>query len=576
MAIYKGDKEVARMYLGTKEMTSIYKGSKLVWTAKKPWVEYVDGVLTFHYDSLQKACANTNYDLNTGTIAPSWIAENAANVTKVVFEEAFSKARPTSCYYWFRGMKSLSDIEGLDYLNTSKVTRMDSMFERCELITSLDLKTFDVRNVRNIGSMFGYTYSLQSLDVSNWQFENTVNVSYAFVATALETLDVSSWNVEWSDFMQYVFHGSKIKNLKMYAASKFIYAPLLFGSAPIETIGAEILGRLDFTNCGSWWQIFASNKGTKHIDMSCITTAYPTNLSGVCYNMSVLEDVVLPTIKTQGRLNRMGQLLYMCPKLTSVTLDFREGSTSNLTSMNQMLYQDYALPEIDLSEIDTSKVTNMSQMFYQCKALAHIYVSDLWDVSKVTDSTDMFKDCESLPNYDATKIDVSMAKYDTDGGYLTFRRYFMINKERFYIYDRNLVYNGDLGFSDSDEYVCSFNFTLGANNTAVYQRYKAAGDPESIILPFSINTDDYSDVTFYDMDGDELVGETIDGGTEFGIEVSTGHTIVFQSAKGATIVKSSLVYPETISTMDLEDDEISDNVEAYEIPDIEKPEGWVD
>lgn len=71
MAIYKGDKEVARMYLGTKEVTSIYKGSKLVWAAKKPWVEYADGVLTFHYDSLQKACANTNYDLNTNTTCTS-------------------------------------------------------------------------------------------------------------------------------------------------------------------------------------------------------------------------------------------------------------------------------------------------------------------------------------------------------------------------------------------------------------------------------------------------------------------------------------------------------------------------
>ena len=575
MAIYKGDKEVARMYHGTKDVTSIYKGSKLVWSAKKPWVEYADGVLTFHYDSLQKACANTNYDLNTNTTAPAWKAENAANVTKVVFDEAYSKARPTSCYHWFSGMKNLTDIEGLDYLNTSKVTRMDSMYEGClKLSIDLDLSKQDWSSMKSLSSTFSNA-KLKSLKVPPMN-GNSIGMNYIFYNCSVNTLDLSMWNIYVNDWLAYVFQGCSVSSLKMFTASGFTYMAGFFGSCALERVDEEIAGKLDTSNVWMMGSIWSWNSALKYADISSWATPKVTSISNMFYSCKGLETAILPTFKAGAKLQSLATVFNICPKLTSVTLDFREGSCNNIVSAQGMFTQCTILPEIDLSEIDTSKVTNMSQMFYQCNALAHIYVSDLWDVSKVTESTDMFKDCESLPNYDATKIDVSMAKYDTDGGYLTFRRYFMINRERFYIYDRNLIYEGDLGFSDSDEYVCSFNFTLGANNTAVYQRYKAAGDPESIILPFSINTDDYTDVTFYDMDGNELVGETIDGGTEFGIEVSTGHTIVFQSEKGATIVKSSLVYPETISTMDLEDDEISDDVEAYEIPIIEKPEGWVD
>lgn len=575
MAIYKGDKEVERIYLGTKEVTSIYKGSKLVWKAKKPWVEYADGVLTFHYDSLQKACANTNYDLNTGTTAPAWKAENAANVTKVVFDEAFSKARPTSCYQWFCSMSQLTDIEGLDYLNTSKVTRMDSMFEYClKLNIDLDLSKQDWSSIRSLSSTF-FAAKLKSLKVPPMN-GNSIGMAYLFYDCSVTTLDLSMWDVYVEGWMAYVFQYCPVSSLKMFKARGFEYMAGFFGSCALERVDEEIAGKLDTSNVWMMGSIWAYNGSLKYADLSSWATPRVTSINRIFLSCTKLETAILPTFKAGAKLTSLAQVFYSCPKLTSVTLDFREGSCKNITSASGMFTQCTILPEVDLSEIDTSKITNMSQMFYQCKALAHIYVSDLWDVSKVTNSTDMFKDCESLPNYDATKIDVSMAKYDTDGGYLTFRRYFMINKERFYIYDRNLVYEGDVAIKDSDEYVCSFNFTLGATHSATFEKYKAAGDPESLILPFSINTDDYSDVTFYNMDGDEISGETIEGGTEFGIEVSASKTIVFQSEKGAAIVKSSIVYPETISTMDLEDDGVIEDAEAYEIPDIEKPEGWVD
>ena len=68
--------------------------------------------LTFKYGNKTKTDANeTAYELNTGETAPGWINNNG--ITKVVFDYSFNLAKPTSCYAWFKGLSSLTTIEGI-------------------------------------------------------------------------------------------------------------------------------------------------------------------------------------------------------------------------------------------------------------------------------------------------------------------------------------------------------------------------------------------------------------------------------------------------------------------------------
>ena len=114
-----------------------------------------NATLTFYYDNQRSSRTGTTYDMNTGNDSPGWRNDGSnANVTKVVFDPSFADALPTTCHSWFRDMAQLQTIYGLNYLNTSAVTHMVSMFRGCSSLTVLDLSSFSTANVIAMGGMF--------------------------------------------------------------------------------------------------------------------------------------------------------------------------------------------------------------------------------------------------------------------------------------------------------------------------------------------------------------------------------------------------------------------------------------
>ena len=70
---------------------------------------------------------------------------------------------------------SLTEIDGLELLDTSDVVYMDGMFEGCEKLTTLDLSNFDTSSVTNMNFMFEDCSNLTTIYVSDkW---NTNKVS---------------------------------------------------------------------------------------------------------------------------------------------------------------------------------------------------------------------------------------------------------------------------------------------------------------------------------------------------------------------------------------------------------------
>ena len=68
---------------------------------------------------------------------------------------------PTNCNDIF-GFKKMVSIEFNNNFNTSKVTTMYDMFDRCSSLTNLDLSNFNTSNVTNVTSMFGACKRLQT------------------------------------------------------------------------------------------------------------------------------------------------------------------------------------------------------------------------------------------------------------------------------------------------------------------------------------------------------------------------------------------------------------------------------
>lgn len=179
-----------------------------------PYAVYNDNnsTLTFYCDGQQGAhftSAETIYNLNEGTAIPGWYTDgNSINTTKVVFDESFAAARPTSTYYWFAEMYDLPGITGIQYLNTSEVTTMASMFWECGSLSAVDVSGFDTHNVTNMSNMFSQCYELTSLDVSGWDTSNVTDMSWIFGSCSkLTALDVSHFNTSNVTSMENMFDG---------------------------------------------------------------------------------------------------------------------------------------------------------------------------------------------------------------------------------------------------------------------------------------------------------------------------------------------------------------------------------
>ena len=156
--------------------------------------------LTFRYKGVKPAEA---YDLNVESNNPGWEAQKG-NIKKVVFDASFANARPTSCCWWFGNCFYLTEIEGIENLNTEKVTNMCDMFTCCYALTSLDVSNFNTQNVEDMTDMFLGCEKLSLLDLSNFNTERVKDMSSMFSGcSTLQTIFASD-----KFFTDQVFGGS--------------------------------------------------------------------------------------------------------------------------------------------------------------------------------------------------------------------------------------------------------------------------------------------------------------------------------------------------------------------------------
>ena len=146
------------------------------------------GTLTFRRGLSKPAGA---YDLNMESNNPGWDAQRA-NIKKVVFDASFANARPTSCCRWFADCFYLTEIDGIENLNTQNVTDMSEMFTCCYALTSLDVSNFNTQNVEYMTDMFLGCEGLSLLDLSNFNTERVEDMSSMFSGcSTLQTIFAS-------------------------------------------------------------------------------------------------------------------------------------------------------------------------------------------------------------------------------------------------------------------------------------------------------------------------------------------------------------------------------------------------
>ena len=109
----------------------------------------------------------------------------------------------------FEEFISLKSIEGLEYLDTSNVTNMSSMFNYCISLTGLELSNFNISNVTDMSFMFNMCQNLTSLNLSSFDTSKAKSTSNMFYGCS---------NLKLIDFRNATFNATTFTNMFRYTS----------------------------------------------------------------------------------------------------------------------------------------------------------------------------------------------------------------------------------------------------------------------------------------------------------------------------------------------------------------------
>ena len=529
--------------------------------------------LTFRYKGVKPEGA---YDLNEGEGRPAWINQSD-NIKKVVFDTSFAMARPTSCYWWFAGCKNLTEIEGVENLNTRNVTSMRNMFDACSNIESLDLSNFDTQNViymfygcskltsldlskfnnqkvTGMISMFEGCSGLKSLNLSKFNTQSVTDMSNMFYGcSGLTSLDLSNFNTQNVEYMGSMFKGCTgltSLNLSMFNTQNVTNMGWMFmGCSSLESLnlsnfdtqnvkhmsdmfsGCSALTSLDLSmfntqNVEYMSCMFMGCSGLTSLDLSKFDTQKLQGMSGMFSGCSGLTSLDLSKFDTQNVFDMMS-VFENCSGLTS--LDLSNFNTQNVEFMLSMFKGCSGLISLDLSNFDTKKVERMSDMFSGCSSLTTIYASDKFVITEHSYGIAMFSGCTLLKGviaYGEDKTDHTYANYKT--GYFT-KLVGKNGNEKIGASGETLT-AASLALDDEKDFVAYEPFTA---TTATYNREMKAGTAwATLCLPFDVSLADKNFRAFKLLSANEStstiqleeITTSITAGTPVIIKMNNGET----------------------------------------------------
>ncbi|BDR59046.1 hypothetical protein XA3_14870 [Xylocopilactobacillus apicola] len=313
----------------------------------------------------------------------------------------------------FSGMEKMSSIEGIENLNTSNVTKMNSMFHSCYLLASLNVANFDTASVTDMEMMFERCRALTSLDVTNFNTASVINMRSMFEeCTSLTNLDVRNFNTQSVTNMMSMFSSCQVLpslDVRNFNTTSVTNMGLMFN-------GCTSLKNLDVTNFNTtsvtnMVGMFRWCNSLTSLDVTNFNTTSVTNMGEMFSFCHALTDLDITGFDTSSVTN-MSEMFRLCMSLPNI--DVSQLKLDKFTDISHMFENCYKLKSIDVSNFNTKSVTDMSFMFDGCEALTSINLGD-FKTNAVTNMNYMFRDCKSLTSLDLSKFDLSKIVTTTSG-----------------------------------------------------------------------------------------------------------------------------------------------------------------
>lgn len=361
---------------------------------------------------------------------------------KTVNYDAVDTTRVTSAAYAFSGMKSLTSITGLSRWDTGSITTMNSMFNDCSGLTSIDLSSFNTKKVTDMSNMFSGCSGLTSLDVSTLNTANVTNMASMFKScSSLTSLDVRSFSTNRVTSMENMFRSctgltkldltnfntGNVLNfngmMNSCSALTEIDVGSTFGTANLPTAGSST-GLVYVTNKTRLYVLGDSSDAMKAYDYNTDNRVMATEIpqmetSNLASVMTSLKDAgtSITTVSFGNYSIPSGTTTYdVSGKNNGAILAYVSGDELRVTNFDggtlifgggdSLSFQGNAafadIQTVNYGDVNTSNVTSLVSNFAQMTNLTNITGLDKWDTSNVTTFRNAFRGCAAL-----TKLDLS-------------------------------------------------------------------------------------------------------------------------------------------------------------------------
>lgn len=304
--------------------------------------------------------------------------------------------RPTNCKKTFDQCWAITEIEGLEDIDTSRVTTMANMFYRCEsLLDSSFLRGYDYSNVEDMTKMLMGT-SFTSIDFSNVdgspkQMPALKNVQYLFGGVGTDKVTYNS-EVEYISFKNCKMTASGISNL----STLFGYCPEL---KTIELTGWAIPNITNASNL--FYNVPAEEIYLVDCDMGNVT-----NVQSMFKNCG--SETKFDLHANGWKLTNLGSAvsLFENSKLTSV--EMQNCDMTNIVSARTMFKGSKRLTNVDMTGWKTTRAANFEYTFEACSALETVKMDLHSEDTPATikfPMTKMFTGCSALTTVDLGNLD---------------------------------------------------------------------------------------------------------------------------------------------------------------------------
>ena len=227
---------------------------------------------------------------------PEWLSNEVTSkeeITQIIIDESFRNIVPKTTASWFEGLSAVTEIRGLDNLNTSEVTDMSCMFAGCSALRTLDVSRFDTSQVTDMSGMFRGCKSLAELDLYFFDAAKVRDISEMFKdCKGLTALDLSSFVTSQVKDMSHTFYNcSSLTSLDLSG----------FDTSQVKDMHAM------FKNCKSLTTLDLSNFQTSEVknmgEMFSGCSTLTTILSFAFRNCFASEAMFYECSSLQGAVN---------------------------------------------------------------------------------------------------------------------------------------------------------------------------------------------------------------------------------------------------------------------------------